>query len=135
MFAVALSLLLSCGGFSVLVHLLQVFKNVLPTQKTSKDSTTQVCLLSSVVSFVLSHTDTPNVSLRACNFKYIAIQWNKPASYGDALVTGYKVFVNGVVEAVLNADQLSYTYSQGKWCREYIFQVQVGAVEQDAMKM
>ena len=66
--------------------------------------------------------------LRACNFKYIAIQWEKPASYGDALITGYKVFVNGVVEAVLGADQFTYSFTHGKWCREYVFQVQVGSV-------
>ena len=67
------------------------------------------------------------MTLRAINFKYIAIEWNKPKSYGDALITGYKVFVNGVVEAALGPDQFSYSYTQGKWCREYIFQVQVSA--------
>ncbi|KAH9503746.1 hypothetical protein Btru_066540, partial [Bulinus truncatus] len=68
--------------------------------------------------------DAPKLSVRACNFHYIAIQWNKPTTYGDALITGYKVYVNGIVEAVLNADQLSYTFTQGKWCNEYAFQVQ-----------
>ena len=61
---------------------------------------------------------------RACNFKYIAIQWEEPASYGDALIVGYKVFINGVVEAVLGQDQRSYSFTNGKWCKEYIFQVQ-----------
>ncbi|XP_012935394.1 uncharacterized protein LOC101845075 isoform X2 [Aplysia californica] len=68
--------------------------------------------------------DAPKLSVRACNFRYVAIQWDKPTTYGDALVTGYKVYVNGIVEAVLNADQLNYTYTQGKWCHEYAFQVQ-----------
>ncbi|GFN84346.1 fibronectin, partial [Plakobranchus ocellatus] len=68
--------------------------------------------------------DAPKLSVRACNFRYIAIQWDKPTTYGDALVTGYKVYVNGIIEAVLAADQLSYTYTQGKWCHEYAFQVQ-----------
>ncbi|CAL1538548.1 unnamed protein product [Lymnaea stagnalis] len=68
--------------------------------------------------------DAPKLSVRACNFRYIAIQWDKPTTYGDALLTGYKVYVNGIVEAVLNSDQLSYTYTQGKWCHEYAFQVQ-----------
>ncbi|KAK6994911.1 fibronectin, partial [Biomphalaria glabrata] len=68
--------------------------------------------------------DVPKLSVRACNFHYIAIQWNKPTTYGDALITGYKVYVNGIVEAILNADQLSYTFTQGKWCNEYAFQVQ-----------
>jgi len=62
---------------------------------------------------------------RACNFRYIAVQWDKPNTYGDALITGYKVYVNGIVESILNADQLSYTYTHGKWCQEYSFQVQV----------
>ena len=62
---------------------------------------------------------------RACNFRYIAIQWEKPTTYGDALITGYKVYVNGIVEAVLSADSQSYTFTQGKWCQEYSFQVQV----------
>ena len=75
------------------------------------------------------HKNVHNLSsqfiFRACNFRYIAVQWDKPTTYGDALVTGYKVYVNGIVEAVLNADQLTYTYTQGKWCHEYAFQVQV----------
>ena len=44
--------------------------------------------------------------------------------YGDAMITGYKVYVNGVVEALLGADQFTYSFTQGKWCREYVFQVQ-----------
>ncbi|XP_052779768.1 uncharacterized protein LOC128217013 isoform X4 [Mya arenaria] len=68
--------------------------------------------------------DAPCLALRACNFRYIAIQWDKPNMYGDALITGYKVYVNGIVESILNADQLSYTYTHGKWCQEYSFQVQ-----------
>ncbi|KAK7102883.1 hypothetical protein V1264_021041 [Littorina saxatilis] len=68
--------------------------------------------------------DSPVLSVRACNFRYIAIQWEKPTTYGDALITGYKVYVNGIVEAVLSADSLSYTFTQGKWCQEYSFQVQ-----------
>jgi len=66
------------------------------------------------------------LSYRACNFRYVAVQWDKPNTYGDALITGYKVFVNGIVQHTLNADQLSFTYTEGKWCHEYTFQVQVG---------
>ncbi len=62
---------------------------------------------------------------RACNFKYVAIEWDKPRCYGDAKVTGYKVYVNGVVEAILAADQQTYSFTHGRWCREYAFQVQV----------
>lgn len=72
--------------------------------------------------------DPPNVSLRACNFKYVAIEWQKPGTYGDAGITGYKVIVNGVVEAVLGVDQCTYSYAGGHWCKEYVFQVQVGLI-------
>ncbi|XP_064633270.1 uncharacterized protein LOC135491376 [Lineus longissimus] len=68
--------------------------------------------------------DTPVVCTRAVNFKYIAIQWDKPGTYGDALVTGYKVFINGIVEALLGPDQHTYSFTQGKQCLEYAFQVQ-----------
>nr|XP_034305803.1 uncharacterized protein LOC105321045 isoform X1 [Crassostrea gigas] len=68
--------------------------------------------------------DSPILSVRACNFRYIAVQWEKPNTYGDALVTGYKVYVNGIVEAILNAEQMSFTFTHGKWCQEYAFQVQ-----------
>ena len=60
---------------------------------------------------------------RAVNFKYIAIEWEKPKSYGDAGITGYKVYVNGVVEAALGPEQFTFSYTAGKWCREYAFQV------------
>lgn len=69
-----------------------------------------------------------DVDCRACNFKYIAIQWDQPKQYGDASITGYKVFVNGVVEAVLGPENFTYTFTQGKWCKEYSFQVQVKTI-------
>ncbi|XP_063446523.1 uncharacterized protein LOC134726026 isoform X8 [Mytilus trossulus] len=68
--------------------------------------------------------DSPVQTVRACNFRYIAVQWDKPNTYGDAVITGYKVYVNGIVESILNADQLSFTFTHGKWCQEYAFQVQ-----------
>lgn len=68
--------------------------------------------------------DSPVLTIRACNFRYIAVQWDKPNTYGDAVITGYKVYVNGIVESILNADQLSFTFTHGKWCQEYAFQVQ-----------
>ncbi|XP_033744669.1 uncharacterized protein LOC117330483 isoform X1 [Pecten maximus] len=68
--------------------------------------------------------EAPIMTVRACNFRYISVQWEKPTTYGDALVTGYKVFVNGIIVHTLNADQTSYTYTEGKWCHEYTFQVQ-----------
>lgn len=59
--------------------------------------------------------------------KYISIQWEKPMEFGDVAVTGYKVYVNGVVGASLPADQTTFTFTHGKWCKQYIFQVQVCA--------
>ncbi len=53
------------------------------------------------------------------------MEWKKPLTYGDAAITGYKVYVNGVVEGLLAPDQLSFSFTHGKWCREYVFQVQV----------
>ena len=65
------------------------------------------------------------MSFRAVNFKYIAIEWMKPRTFGDAAVAAYKVYVNGIVEATLNADQLSFSFTKGVACHEYVFQVQV----------
>lgn len=62
---------------------------------------------------------------RAVNFKYVTIEWTKPAAYGDAAISGYKVYVNGVVEATLSADELSFNLTSGTPCKDYIFQVQV----------
>ncbi|XP_014680478.1 PREDICTED: uncharacterized protein LOC106820479, partial [Priapulus caudatus] len=68
--------------------------------------------------------DTPILSLRACNFKYIAIQWEKPSVYGSAHITSYRLFINGVVESNLSPQQTAYTFTSGAWCREYVFQLQ-----------
>lgn len=62
---------------------------------------------------------------RTMHTKYISIQWEKPMEFGDVAVTGYKVYVNGVVGANLPADQTTFTFTHGKWCKQYIFQVQV----------
>ena len=76
-----------------------------------------VCIVGMQCWCILSH--------RAVNFKYIAIEWMKPRTFGDAAVAAYKVYVNGVVEATLSADQLSFSFSKGVACQEYVFQVQV----------
>ena len=68
--------------------------------------------------------DPPELKLRACNYKYITIEWAKPATYGDAKIVAYKFFVDGKVEAVLSSDQTAFTLSKGEPCREYSFQVQ-----------
>ena len=65
---------------------------------------------------------------RAINFNYISTQWDKPATYGDAVITGYKIYVNGVVEAQLGPEEQTYSFTQGSWCKEYVFQVQVRAM-------
>lgn len=62
---------------------------------------------------------------RACNFKYITMEWNRPASYGDAQIIGYKLYVDNKVEAVLSSDQNVFTLTKGEPSQEYTFQVQV----------
>lgn len=61
---------------------------------------------------------------RASNLKYIAIQWEKPKSYGSAMITGYRVYVDGICESVNGPDELVFNYTTGKFCTEYSFQVQ-----------
>ena len=68
--------------------------------------------------------DMPKVKLRAVNFEYATIEWAKPRSYGNAPVTGYKVYVNSVLEITLPANQQSFTYSHGRGCSDYTFQIQ-----------
>lgn len=67
------------------------------------------------------------------NFKYIAIEWMKPRTFGDAAVAAYKVYVNGIVEATLSADQLSFSFTKGVACHQYIFQVQVLCLSLDIL--
>jgi hypothetical protein len=62
---------------------------------------------------------------RTVNFNFVSIEWVKPTAYGDAAVAGYKVYVNGVAEAQLSADELSFTLTGGVPCKDYVFQVQV----------
>lgn len=62
---------------------------------------------------------------RACNFKYITMEWNRPMSYGEAPIVAYKIFIDGKVEAVLSSDQTVFTLSKGEPCHEYVFQIQV----------
>ena len=61
---------------------------------------------------------------RACNLKYISIQWEKPRCYGSAHITGYRIYIDGICEAVNGPDQMIYNYTTGKFCTEYSFQVQ-----------
>lgn len=68
--------------------------------------------------------DAPNLKLRARNFNYISLEWNKPNSYGDAKIVAYKIYIDGKSEAVLSSDQTTYTMDKGEACHEYSFQVQ-----------
>jgi hypothetical protein len=68
--------------------------------------------------------DSPVLRLRACNFKYITMEWNRPNAYGEAQIVGYKLYVDGKVEAVLSNEQTVFTLSKGEPCHEYSFQVQ-----------
>ena len=68
--------------------------------------------------------DCPILKLRACNFKYITMEWNRPRAYGENQVIAYKLYVDNKVEAVLSAEQTAFTLSKGEPCREYSFQVQ-----------
>jgi hypothetical protein len=90
-----------------------------------KNTNTMVNRSNNVVIQITAAPDAPSLKLRACNFKYVTMEWNKPACYGDASIIAYKIYIDGRVEAVLAADQLSYTLSKGDPCREYSFQVQV----------
>jgi hypothetical protein len=90
-----------------------------------KNTNTMVNRSNNVVIQITAAPDAPVLKLRACNFKYVTMEWNKPACYGDAAIIAYKIYIDGRVEAVLAADQLSYTLSKGDPCHEYSFQVQV----------
>ncbi|CAD5112727.1 DgyrCDS1945 [Dimorphilus gyrociliatus] len=68
--------------------------------------------------------DAPNLSLRAKNFKYITIEWNRPRCYGEGKIIEYKIFINGIVEEKVGPDQFHYSFTRGYWCSEYAFQVQ-----------
>ena len=97
-----------------------LYNDIPPIVTFTHNFTDLCCLLKPIHRLIVL-----SVHLRACNFKYVAIEWEKPKCYGDAKITGYKVYVNGVVEAILSADQQTYSFTHGRWCREYAFQVQV----------
>jgi hypothetical protein len=62
---------------------------------------------------------------RACNFKYITIEWNKPQVYGDGQIVSYKLYIDGKIDSVLSSDQTSFTLNKGENGHEYNFQIQV----------
>ncbi len=74
--------------------------------------------------------DAPVLKLRACNYKYITMEWNKPKSYGETSIIAYKLYVDGKTEAILSADQNIFTLSKGKSGHEYTFQVQAMTAEE-----
>lgn len=96
-----------------------------------KNTNTIVSRSKNVLVQVTAAPDSPRVKLRASNFKYVSIEWNKPACYGNANIVAYKVYVDGKVEAVLSGDQHVFTLSKGEACREYTFQVQAMTSEEN----
>jgi hypothetical protein len=101
------------SGFTYCVRVFAI-KNANTLANRSKNIILQMC----------APPDVPILKLRACNFKYITMEWTKPISYGEAHVIAYKIYVDGKVEAVLSADQTIFTLSKGEPCHEYTFQVQ-----------
>ena len=89
-----------------------------------RDANTSVARSRNLLVQMCAAPDAPQLALRACNFKYVTMEWQRPASYGDADIVGYKLYVDGKVEAVVSAEQHVYTLSSGEPCREYKFQVQ-----------
>jgi hypothetical protein len=65
--------------------------------------------------------EAPEPKIRACNFKYITIEWNKPWTYGDAKIIAYKIYVDGKVEAVVSSELTAFTLSKGEPCHEYSY--------------
>ena len=68
--------------------------------------------------------DCPVLKLRACNSKYITIEWARPNIYGDAHVVGYRIYINGKMEKTLPDYYTSFTLAEGESCIEYNFQIQ-----------
>ncbi|ESN91000.1 hypothetical protein HELRODRAFT_182345 [Helobdella robusta] len=67
----------------------------------------------------------PVVCVKATNFNYVTIEWEEPKSFGDATITGYKVFIDGVAESNdLGSTARSFAFTGGVWCKDYVFQVQ-----------
>lgn len=68
--------------------------------------------------------DTPIMHVRACNFKYITMEWSKPQTYGQAEIQSFKIFLDGKAAAILSSDQTAFTLTNGEPCHEYVFQIQ-----------
>ncbi|XP_075243287.1 uncharacterized protein LOC142337714 isoform X2 [Convolutriloba macropyga] len=66
----------------------------------------------------------PVTRLASSDLSQIVIEWTEPVVCGDALIAGYKVFVNSKFVAQLDPEQLTFEFRKGLMCREYSFQVQ-----------
>ncbi len=55
---------------------------------------------------------------------HVKLEWRPAASYGELTVSGYKVFVNNRLSAILTHDQLAYTLTGGIPCDIYTVNVQ-----------
>ena len=65
--------------------------------------------------------DTSNFSpqylffIRSVDMHKIAIGWSEPMVYGDALIAGYKIFINSKFVAQLEPEELTYEFSRGNF--------------------
>ncbi|XP_033114658.1 uncharacterized protein LOC117115100 [Anneissia japonica] len=67
---------------------------------------------------------TPKLSIESYDFHQCTLKWNKPRVFGDTLLTGYRLKVNGKDLKTLLPQETSYVFTQGKMCREYAFSIQ-----------
>ena len=52
---------------------------------------------------------------RSVDMHKIAIGWSEPMVYGDALIAGYKIFINSKFVAQLEPEELTYEFSRGNF--------------------
>ena len=64
---------------------------------------------------------------RSCDMNGIVVGWSEPALAvsGDALLAGYKVYVNSKFQTQLDPEETTFHFTQGLMCREYSFQVKI----------
>ena len=54
----------------------------------------------------------------------VTIEWRPSPNYGELTIVGYKVYINNRLVAILSHDQLTYTFTNGSACEDYIVYVQ-----------
>lgn len=55
---------------------------------------------------------------------HVTIEWRPSPSYGELTIVGYKIYINNRLVAILSHDQLTYTFTNGSACEDYIVYVQ-----------